>query len=64
MAKILGPNDKIESMCGTLCYIAPEVVNSKPYSKEVDLWAAGMILYVMLRGALPFDEDNATDTVK
>ena len=58
LAKIIGPKDKVTSPCGTLAYIAPEVAALKSYHKEVDLWGLGMILYVMLRGSLPFNSKH------
>ena len=33
--------------CGTLIYMAPEVINRKPYSQESDVWSLGCILYEM-----------------
>ena len=34
---MLGPNDKIKNVSGTLAYLAPEVADMKPHSKEIDL---------------------------
>jgi len=41
-------------MIGTPGYVAPEVVMRKPYGAAVDMWAAGVILYIMLSGKMPF----------
>ncbi|XP_065064493.1 calcium/calmodulin-dependent protein kinase type IV-like [Rhopilema esculentum] len=40
--------------CGTPEYIAPELLCKKPYTNSVDLWAIGVITYVMISGHLPF----------
>lgn len=49
------------SMIGTPGYVAPEVVNRKNYGAPVDMWAVGVLLYIMLSGKMPFygRDDNA-----
>ena len=49
------------SVCGTPNYLAPEVINGQAYnghSYEVDIWAFGIIIYVMLIGRPPFEESE------
>lgn len=46
------------TLCGTPEYIAPEVLAQKPYTFPVDMWAVGVITYVLLSGKLPFYSDN------
>lgn len=52
-------NDFMKTSCGSPCYAAPElVVSSEPYEgRKVDVWSCGVILYAMLAGYLPFDDD-------
>jgi len=44
--------------CGTPDYMAPEIIRGDNYGPEVDVWAIGVITYVMLAGFPPFDGEN------
>ncbi|KAJ5430614.1 hypothetical protein N7491_007630 [Penicillium cf. griseofulvum] len=62
----IGPNglrrgDLMQTSCGSPCYAAPElVVSDSLYTgRKVDVWSCGVILYAMLAGYLPFDDDPA-----
>lgn len=52
-------NDLMSTSCGSPCYAAPELVvsDSKYIGRKVDVWSCGVILYAMLAGYLPFDDD-------
>lgn len=46
---------------GTLAYAAPERLSErKGYSEKVDIWGAGLVLFMMLIGSHPFDLDGST----
>lgn len=44
-----------KTFCGTLDYMAPEMVRGQAHSYEVDIWALGVLLYEMLHGYAPFE---------
>jgi len=48
--------------CGTPSYMAPELVTKKDYYAHLtDIWAAGILLYVLLTGYFPFRDSNEKD---
>jgi serine/threonine protein kinase len=44
--------------CGTVGYTAPEIVKDQRYSKSVDMWALGCVLYTLLCGFPPFYDES------
>lgn len=54
LCKIIKENDSAYTICGTLQYIAPEILIKTGYKKEVDWWSLGCVVYQMLEGKSPF----------
>ncbi|SAM68857.1 probable IPL1-ser/thr protein kinase [Ustilago bromivora] len=54
------PGNRRQTLCGTLDYLPPEMVNGEQHDKAVDLWALGVLCYEFLEGVPPFEElENA-----
>ena len=56
---------RLQTPCGSPCYASPEMVKGKRYDGfNIDIWAIGVILFAMLCGYLPFEDDeNDTDVL-
>jgi len=55
----------LKTACGSPCYAAPEMIAGKEYSGlKVDIWSAGVILFAMICGYLPFEDPNTRKLYK
>ncbi|VBB25308.1 unnamed protein product [Acanthocheilonema viteae] len=55
----LGLSQSLHTCCGSPAYAAPELILGLPYKgHQVDVWSMGVLLYTLLCGCLPFEDDN------
>ncbi|CBZ54052.1 hypothetical protein NCLIV_044860 [Neospora caninum Liverpool] len=59
LSTLCAPNEVLHQPCGTLAYVAPEVLTMEGYNHQVDVWSIGVIMYLLLRGRLPFPINQA-----
>ena len=59
LSNFYNKNELLKTQCGSPCYAAPEMIKGKKYKAiKIDIWSSGIILYVMLCGFLPFNDEK------
>lgn len=70
LSKFVQKDSVLRTLCGTPLYVAPEVLltgGRGSYTRKVDIWSLGVVLYTMLSGTLPFSDEYgspATEQIK
>lgn len=57
------PSTRRQTLCGTLDYLAPELVDRSPYDHRVDIWSLGILTFELLCGKPPFVEEEQGATL-
>ena len=65
LSNFYNKNQLLKSVCGSPCYAAPEILKGNIYSGlKIDIWSCGIILYMMITGNLPFNDNNQISLYK
>lgn len=58
------PNTRRTTLCGTLDYLPPEMIEGKAHDQNVDVWSLGVLMYEFLVGTPPFEAQGHHETYK
>lgn len=52
------PEEGLKTRCGTPAFVAPEILIGQPYDMQVDMWSVGCLLYMLIGGYPPFQDET------
>jgi serine/threonine protein kinase KIN1/2 len=59
LSNLFSPRGHLKTFCGSLYFAAPELLQARAYTgPEVDVWSFGIVLYVLVCGKVPFDDQS------
>jgi len=58
------PHDRRKTLCGTLDYLPPEMIERVPHNHYVDIWSLGVLCYEFLTGKPPFESEGHDETYR
>lgn len=59
LSNLFSPRGHLKTFCGSLYFAAPELLQARAYTgPEVDVWSFGIVLYVLVCGRVPFDDQS------
>ena len=59
LSNLFSPRSQLKTFCGSLYFAAPELLQARQYTgPEVDIWSFGIVLYVLVCGKVPFDDQS------
>ncbi|KAJ1901759.1 serine/threonine protein kinase [Kickxella alabastrina] len=67
LAKIVGDDTFMRTVCGTPMYVAPEVLTvnrTGRYDRQVDMWSLGVVIFICLSGRPPFSDQDSTISMR
>ncbi|MCL4112890.1 UNVERIFIED_CONTAM: hypothetical protein GTU68_004435 [Idotea baltica] len=61
---VQSPNARRTTVCGTLDYLAPEIVENRPYDEKVDIWSLGVLIFELVTGKPSFETFSERETLR
>jgi serine/threonine protein kinase len=63
-AKMLGPEEKLHDILGSIGFMAPELLNGEQYSHKCDVFSLGVMMYAIFTASLPFDGNSEEEIIE